>query len=59
MALYHIHKSGKHVNKKAADNFKNQNQKLWKNWNEVLAAQLKIQTLKDRRFLCRNLCFSN
>lgn len=41
MALYHIHKSGKHVNKKAADNFKNQNQKLWKNWNEVLAAQLK------------------
>lgn len=23
MALNHIHKSGKHVNKKAADNFKN------------------------------------
>lgn len=47
MALYHIHNSGKHVNKKAADNFQNQNQKRWENWNEVfLAAQLKIQTWK-------------
>lgn len=28
MALYHIHNSGKHVNKKAADNFRNQKQML-------------------------------
>lgn len=60
MALRHIHNSGKHVNKKAADNFKIKTRSGEKKTElKSLSYTAENTNFESKMSLCRDLCFSN
>lgn len=61
MPLYDIHNSGKHVNKKAADNCKIKTKKKTCGETEIMSFSCTVDdtNFESEVILCRSLCFSN
>lgn len=59
MALYHIHNAGKHMNKKAADEFQIKTRSCVTIEMKTFSCTAENTNFERRMTVCRNLCFSN